>query len=86
MVHAGEEPLQNGQLPMSFILENERLRHWVGDGTSPSDASDDATWVLTSSFIILTMQSGFGLLEAGMVARSTEVRLRVSPAPCRTCA
>eukprot|EP00931_Biecheleriopsis_adriatica_P055312 TRINITY_DN32668_c0_g1_i1.p1 TRINITY_DN32668_c0_g1~~TRINITY_DN32668_c0_g1_i1.p1 ORF type:complete len:570 (+),score=91.32 TRINITY_DN32668_c0_g1_i1:43-1710(+) len=28
---------------------------------------DDATWVLTSSFIILTMQSGFGLLESGYV-------------------
>ena len=41
MVHAGEEPLQNGQLPMSFILENQRLRHWVGDGTSPSDSMFD---------------------------------------------
>jgi len=27
--------------------------------------ADDATWVLTSSFVILTMQSGFGLLEMG---------------------
>jgi Ca2+-binding EF-hand superfamily protein len=42
MVHAGEEPLNNGQLPMSYILENQRLRHWVGDGTSPSDAMFDA--------------------------------------------
>merc|ERR1712100_296760 len=37
MVHAGEDPLASGQLPMSYILENERLRHWVGDGTVPSD-------------------------------------------------
>ena len=29
-----------------------------------SDGSD-ATWILTSAFIIFTMQSGFGLLEAG---------------------
>lgn len=29
---------------------------------------DDATWILTSAFIIFTMQSGFGLLEAGMVS------------------
>jgi len=30
-----------------------------------SDYADDATWILTSSFVILTMQSGFGLLEMG---------------------
>ena len=26
---------------------------------------DDATWILTSAFIIFTMQSGFGLVESG---------------------
>ena len=30
-----------------------------------NDAAGDATWILTSAFIIFTMQSGFGLLEAG---------------------
>lgn len=25
----------------------------------------DATWILTSGFIIFTMQSGFGLIESG---------------------
>ena len=30
-----------------------------------SDEAGDATWILTSAFIIFTMQSGFGLLEAG---------------------
>jgi len=30
-----------------------------------SDQAGDATWILTSAFIIFTMQSGFGLLEAG---------------------
>lgn len=41
MVHVGEDPLENGQIPMSFILENQRLRHWVGDGTVPSDPMFD---------------------------------------------
>lgn len=27
---------------------------------------DDATWILTSAFIIFTMQSGFGLIESGI--------------------
>ena len=31
-----------------------------------NNQAGDATWILTSSFIIFTMQSGFGLLEAGM--------------------
>lgn len=29
---------------------------------------DDATWILTSAFIVFTMQSGFGLIESGMYA------------------
>ncbi|XP_067130463.1 putative ammonium transporter 3 [Centruroides vittatus] len=36
---------------------------------------DDATWILTSSFIILTMQSGFSLLESGCVSRKNEVNI-----------
>ena len=32
---------------------------------SPEQMSGDAAWILTSAFIIFTMQSGFGLLEAG---------------------
>ena len=36
----------------------------VSEASSELDSSD-ATWILTSSFIIFTMQSGFGLLEAG---------------------
>lgn len=35
----------------------------------------DATWVLTSSFVILTMQSGFGLLESGSVGSGMEVNV-----------
>ena len=36
------------------------------------DDWDNATWVLTSSFIIITMQSGFGLLESGMVSNKNQ--------------
>lgn len=32
--------------------------------------SDDATWILTSAFIIFTMQSGFGLVESGLFTQS----------------
>ncbi|XP_014673215.1 PREDICTED: putative ammonium transporter 3 [Priapulus caudatus] len=38
---------------------------------------DDATWILTSSFIIFTMQSGFGLLESGACSRRNEVNVMV---------
>ena len=37
--------------------------------------ADDATWVLTSAFIIFTMQSGFGLLESGSVSQKNEVNI-----------
>lgn len=36
--------------------------------------SDDATWILTSAFIIFTMQSGFGLVESGLYIVVFEVR------------
>ncbi|KAK3760662.1 hypothetical protein RRG08_015767 [Elysia crispata] len=36
---------------------------------------DDATWILTSAFIIFTMQSGFGLLESGSVSSKNEVNI-----------
>lgn len=32
-----------------------------------SNEAGDAIWILTSAFIIFTMQSGFGLLEAGLL-------------------
>ncbi|KAG8190247.1 hypothetical protein JTE90_001331 [Oedothorax gibbosus] len=41
---------------------------------------DDATWIMTSSFIIFTMQSGFGLLESGYVNRKNEVNIMVKNA------
>jgi len=41
------------------------------------DYADDATWVLTSSFVILTMQSGFGLLEMGNSTNGNEVHIMI---------
>jgi len=41
------------------------------------DFADDATWVLTSSFVILTMQSGFGLLEMGSSSNGNEVHIMI---------
>jgi ammonia channel protein AmtB len=37
--------------------------------------SNDATWILTSSFVIFTMQTGFGLLESGACAKKNEVNI-----------
>ena len=50
----------------------------VRDGESID--SDDATWILTSAFIIFTMQSGFGLLESGMASRKNEANIMVKNA------
>merc|ERR1719494_1759170 len=37
----------------------------------------DAIWIIISAFIIFTMQSGFGLLESGMVSRKNEANVIV---------
>lgn len=36
---------------------------------------DDATWILTSSFVIFTMQTGFSLLESGACGKKNEVNI-----------
>ncbi|CAP21946.2 Protein CBR-AMT-3 [Caenorhabditis briggsae] len=38
---------------------------------------DDAVWIISSSFIIFTMHSGFGLLESGSVSAKDEVNIMV---------
>ncbi|KAK6179623.1 hypothetical protein SNE40_011939 [Patella caerulea] len=48
--------------------------------SSPHSPWDDATWILTSAFIIFTMQSGFGLLESGMATRRNEVNIMMKNA------
>ncbi|XP_054711135.1 putative ammonium transporter 3 [Uloborus diversus] len=53
----------------------------VYNSTSKENVSwDDATWIMTSSFIIFTMQSGFGLLESGYVSKKNEVNIMVKNA------
>ena len=58
--------------PTTKYLGNEDFVEGIG--------SDDATWILTSAFIIFTMQSGFGLLESGMVSRKNEANIMVKNA------
>jgi len=40
-------------------------------------AKDDAAWILTNAFLVLTMQSGFGLLEAGCVSSKNIANIMV---------
>mmetsp|Transcript_32663 Transcript_32663/g.68692 ORF Transcript_32663/g.68692 Transcript_32663/m.68692 type:complete len:105 (+) Transcript_32663:407-721(+) len=37
--------------------------------------ADDTTWILTSAFIIFTMQSGFAMLEIGVSSPGNEVNV-----------
>ena len=52
LTNATSESLAN---LVKFLLEENQQNTEAGD----------AIWILTSAFIIFTMQSGFGLLEAG---------------------
>ncbi|CAB4062675.1 amt [Lepeophtheirus salmonis] len=36
---------------------------------------DDATWIMCASFIVFTMQTGFGMLESGCVSLKNEVNI-----------
>lgn len=36
---------------------------------------DDTNWIITSSFMIFTMQTGFGMLESGCVSIKNEVNI-----------
>jgi hypothetical protein len=57
-----------------FAGESNR-NQLIADTFCDNGVTDDATWILTSSFVILTMQSGFGLLETGMVNTKNEVNV-----------
>ena len=48
---------------LDVLMTDQRNEQW----------KDDATWILTSSFVILTMQSGFGLLEIGSSTPGNEI-------------
>ena len=59
-----------------FILIDTIKANIANDDTNQDDW-DNATWVLTSSFIIITMQSGFGLLESGMVSNKNQIHIMI---------
>ncbi|XP_057308412.1 putative ammonium transporter 3 [Hydractinia symbiolongicarpus] len=46
-------------------------------GGKVDEEGTDALWIIISSFIIFTMQSGFGLFESGMVSRRSEANVIV---------
>ena len=48
----------------TVVTEVKKVLSVNAFGNAGSESSD-AIWILTSAFIIFTMQSGFGLLEAG---------------------
>ncbi|XP_057295698.1 putative ammonium transporter 3 isoform X2 [Hydractinia symbiolongicarpus] len=58
---------------------DERIKQIVADALNSSEAGD-ATWILTSAFIIFTMQSGFGLLEAGSCSIKNESNIMMKNA------
>ena len=45
------------------------------------EETDDATWILTSAFVILTMQSGFGLLETGCISTKNNTNVMMNHRP-----
>ncbi|BFY97986.1 hypothetical protein BsWGS_01026 [Bradybaena similaris] len=72
------------QGPQEFVHFNDfdesgtKVKNTTGIALgTPELTWDDATWILTSAFIIFTMQSGFGLLEAGNVSAKNEVNIMV---------
>ncbi|CAI4227482.1 unnamed protein product [Auanema sp. JU1783] len=72
-------------LEPQMLLTNEshniaEIHHYAENITSPEVDKlyqDDAVWIITSSFIIFTMHSGFGLLESGSVSAKDEVNIMV---------
>lgn len=58
----------------TFFHRTSRNSSYVLPGIYDLDLAD-ATWVLTSSFIIFTMQTGFGMLESGCVSVKNTVNI-----------
>ena len=51
------------------------LGKWFQDEGESTGYADDATWIMTASFVIFTMQTGFGLLEMGSCQAGHEVNI-----------
>jgi ammonium transporter, Amt family len=56
------------------------LRESNSDRYQTINDSNDVCWILTSSFLIFTMQTGYALLESGIVSRKNEVNILVKNA------
>ncbi|CAJ0585517.1 unnamed protein product, partial [Mesorhabditis spiculigera] len=71
------------------VIDFSKLEPWVGmlpgninrEGQAVNltgqQLQDDGVWIITSSFTIFTMTSGFGLLESGRVSSKDEVNIMV---------
>jgi Amt family ammonium transporter len=84
MVGREEDAMPNSSSPV-YPGSGWNVQNWPSmvlntTSTDPEVTWDDATWILTSSFIIFTMQSGFGLLEAGNVSAKNEVNIMIKNA------
>jgi len=68
---------------MTCNCTNDTFIQLLKDFEKTSDINDDAgdaAWILTSAFIIFTMQSGFGLLEAGSCSLKNECNIMIKNA------
>ena len=61
------------EIQQQNLTENELVE--LSKAFMENQEAEDATWILTSAFIIFTMQSGFGLLEAGLCLSKTIICL-----------
>ncbi|XP_066936399.1 putative ammonium transporter 3 [Clytia hemisphaerica] len=59
------------------VIETSSFEPRNGFGGDSGSEAIDAAYVIISTFIIFTMQSGFGLLESGMVSRKSESNVMV---------
>ncbi|CAJ0584141.1 unnamed protein product, partial [Mesorhabditis spiculigera] len=74
-------PTPTALAPPGERLSIVQIEHYAHDWDTSAETDklfqDDAVWIITSSFIIFTMHSGFGLLESGSVSAKDEVNIMV---------
>uniref|UniRef100_A0A1I8A679 Ammonium transporter n=1 Tax=Steinernema glaseri TaxID=37863 RepID=A0A1I8A679_9BILA len=58
-------------------IADDKLDPVYSDEDGAKYFQDDGVWIMTSSFTIFTMTSGFGLLESGRVASKDEVNIMI---------
>ncbi|XP_043257566.1 putative ammonium transporter 3 [Colletes gigas] len=64
---------------MEIETNNTNVTNSSADNTYTASAynlnQEDSNWIVTNSFIIFTMQTGFGMLESGCVSLKNEVNI-----------